>query len=243
MPSVVVDPARTRAFASVADFERWLGQNHDREPELWLKLHKKTSGLPSISYTEAVQVALCWGWIDGLRKAFDEQSFVQRFTPRRSKSVWSQINREHVARLVSEGRMQPSGRVHVEAAKADGRWQAAYAPSSTLVLPRDLISAIESDPKALNTFERLNKQNRYALGFRVNNLRTAAGRSRAIEKFVQMLARGETIHPNPERASASRAAAPATPAKKKQKTAREPTTPRARPAPPGKASKRSPGSA
>jgi uncharacterized protein YdeI (YjbR/CyaY-like superfamily) len=239
---MVVDPTRTHAFASAAELEHWLRQNHEREPELWLKLHKKTSGLPTVSPTEAVQVALCWGWIDGIRKSFDEQSFLQRFTPRRQKSIWSQINREHVARLISEGRMQPAGMAHIDAAKANGRWQAAYPPSSTLVLPADLLSAIEADSKALATFERLNKQNRFALAFRLNNLRTVAGRSRKIESFVQMLARGETIHPSPDRTGAS-GTAPATTRKKKKKALRasteKPTTSRARPSTTAKASKRS----
>jgi uncharacterized protein YdeI (YjbR/CyaY-like superfamily) len=232
MPSMVVDPQRTHAFVSAADFEGWLRRNHDREPELWLKLHKKTSGLPTVSQTEAVQVALCWGWIDGIRKSFDEHSFLQRFTPRRPKSIWSQINREHVARLVSEGRMQPCGMAHIDAAKADGRWQAAYAPSSTLVLPADLLAAIEAEPNALATFERLNKQNRYALAFRLNNLRTVAGRSRKIESFVQKLARGETFHPSPEPKSAARQGTPPSTARKKIPSQRgaKAASPRARPA-------------
>jgi uncharacterized protein YdeI (YjbR/CyaY-like superfamily) len=241
MPSMVVDPERTRAFASAAEFESWLRKHHEREPEIWLKLHKKGSGLPTVTQTEAVQVALCWGWIDGLRKSFDAQSFLQRFTPRRPKSIWSQINRDHVARLVSEGRMQPSGMAHIDAAKANGRWQAAYAPSSTLVLPADLLIAIEANPQALATFEQLNKQNRFALGFRLNNLRTVAGRSRKIESFVQMLARGEVIHASPEPKSVASKVAPRSTAKKKSPSQRGATsaTPRARPASAARASKRS----
>jgi uncharacterized protein YdeI (YjbR/CyaY-like superfamily) len=166
---------------------------------VWIKIHKKSSGLPSVSPEQALDVALCWGWIDGLRKGFDERSFLQRYTPRRRKSRWSQINREHVARLVAVGRMTPYGQRQIDAAKADGRWDAAYAPiraTTASTVPRDLRAAVEANPRAKRTFRTLNKQNLFALAFRTNAMKTAAGRARKIAALVAMLARGETIAPN-----------------------------------------------
>src|ERR1044071_1624354 len=177
MTPVIPDPKKIRSFKSQAAFERWLAANHARETELWLKFHKKASGLATVTYAEALDVALCWGWIDGLKKAFDEKSFLQRFTPRRSKSIWSQINRDHVARLTEAGRMTPHGQKHVDAAKADGRWAAAYAPIRSVTeagIPADLRAAIGTNPKARKTFRTLGRQNLFALAFRTNNMKTAA---------------------------------------------------------------------
>ena len=186
------------SFRTEAAFEAWLARNHARETELWLKIHKKDSGLPTVTWAQALDVALCWGWIDGIRKAFDERSFLQRFTPRRAKSVWSQINRDHVARLTKVGRMTPQGQRQVDAAKADGRWDAAYAPIRTATeatIPADLRASIEANPRARKTFRTLGRQNLFALAFRTNNMKTSAGRSRKIAALVAMLARGETIVP------------------------------------------------
>jgi uncharacterized protein YdeI (YjbR/CyaY-like superfamily) len=202
MPPVVPDPSRIRSFSTPAAFEKWLTRHHDREPELWLKIHKKASGLKSVTHAEALDVALCWGWIDGLRKSFDARSFLQRVTPRRPKSIWSQVNRERVARLIQVGRMTPHGQRQVDAAKADGRWDAAYAPirkASVTSMPADLRAAIEANPKARKTFRTLGRQNLFALAFRTNNMKTAAGRARKIRTLVEMLARGETIVPEPRR--------------------------------------------
>jgi uncharacterized protein YdeI (YjbR/CyaY-like superfamily) len=196
MAPVVPDPARIRDFPDQASFEDWLSRNHASETELWLKIHKKGSGRPTVTYAQALDVALCWGWIDGLKKTFDESSFLQRFTPRKSKSIWSQINRDHVARLIDAGRMTPHGLVHVEAAKTDGRWDKAYASASRMEVPEDLLAAIKAEPKALETFEKLNAQNRYALAFRTLGMKTEAGRAKKIAGFVEMLARGESIYPN-----------------------------------------------
>ncbi len=193
-----VDPKRTKTFRTQKAFETWLRANHARESELWLKIHKKDSGLPSVTADEAIDAALCWGWIDGLRKGFDEQSFLQRFTPRRPKSVWSQINRDRVARLIAAGRMTPHGQRQIDAAKADGRWDAAYAPirsTNESTIPDDLRSAIEANPRALKTFQSLNRMNLFALTFRTNNMKTPAGRARKIASLVAMLARGEVIVP------------------------------------------------
>jgi uncharacterized protein YdeI (YjbR/CyaY-like superfamily) len=195
---MIPDPAKIKGFRTAAAFEKWLTAKHDREVELWLRIFKKDSGVPTVTYAQAVEVALCWGWIDGIRKAFDETSFLQRFTPRRAKSVWSQINRDHVARLTAIGRMTSHGQQHVDSAKADGRWQAAYAPvrsASAATLPADLRAAIEANPRARETFRTLGRQNLFALAFRTNNMKTPAGRENKIESLVAMLARGETIVP------------------------------------------------
>ena len=201
-----VDPKRIKSFRNQKAFETWLRANHASESELWLKIHKKGSGLPSVTNDEAIDSALCWGWIDGLRKGFDEQSFLQRFTPRRPKSVWSQINRDRVARLIKAKRMTPHGQAQIDAAKADGRWDAAYAPirsSSKSTIPDDLRRAIEANARALKTFQSLNRMNLFALAFRTNNMKTHAGRAKKIGSLVAMLARGEVIVPQKAKKTAS----------------------------------------
>jgi uncharacterized protein YdeI (YjbR/CyaY-like superfamily) len=195
MAAVHVDPNRVHEFVDAASFERWLARHHAAEPEVWIKLHKVGSGLPSITAKEAIDVALCWGWIDAIRKGFDSKSFLQRYTPRGKRSVWSQINVDNVARLVVAGRMTPHGLAHVEAAKTDGRWARAYTTGNAFQIPDDLQAAIEAEPEALAMLLTLNAQNRFALAFRVHNLKTDAGRRRKIESFVAMLKRGETIYP------------------------------------------------
>ncbi|MBA3852992.1 MAG: hypothetical protein C0503_01175 [Gemmatimonas sp.] len=201
MPPVTVDPARVKPFPSAAAFERWISANHAKADELWLRIYKKASGVQTVSYAEALDIALCWGWIDGLKKSFDEASFIQRFTPRRPKSVWSQVNREHVERLIREQRMTPHGLKHVDAAKQDGRWDAAYAPiraASSDGIPDDLRAAIKANAKAERTFKTLNKMNLFALNYRTTAMRTPAGRAKKIADLVAMLARGETITPLPK---------------------------------------------
>ncbi len=202
MAPIIPNPARIRSFRTEAAFEKWLAANHDREPELWLKIHKKASGLPTVTAAEALDVALCWGWIDGLRKAFDASSFLQRYTPRTRKSIWSQINRDNVARLTAAGRMTPHGQRQVDLAKKDGRWAAAYAPirsATAATVPDDLRAAIEANPRAMKTFRTLGRVNLFALAFRTNSMKTPAGRARKIEALVAMLARGETIVPERDR--------------------------------------------
>lgn len=195
MAPVFVDPAKIREFVDADAFYRWLAENHDKADELWIKIHKVGSGLPSITAKEAIDVVLCWGWIDGIRKGFDDKSFLQRYTPRGRKSIWSRINVDNVARLIEEGRMTEHGLAHVAAAKADGRWERAYASVRDMSLPDDLLAAIEAEPKARAMLERLSSQNRFALAFRLHNMKTEAGRRKKIETFVAMLARGETIYP------------------------------------------------
>jgi uncharacterized protein YdeI (YjbR/CyaY-like superfamily) len=195
MASVVPDPRRVKSFENESAFEAWLSAHHDSAPEVWIKIHKMSSGLPSVTPAQALDVVLCWGRIDGLRKGFDE-SFLQRYAPRGRKSRWSQINREHVARLVAAGRMTPYGQRQIDAAKGDGRWDAAYAPiraTTVSTLPRGLRAAIEANPRAKRTFRTLNRQNLLALALRTNAMKTPAGRERKIAAPVAMLARGETI--------------------------------------------------
>ena len=195
MAPVVVDPAKVREFPDADSFYRWLAQNHAGETEIWIKIHKVGSGLPSISPLEAIDVVLCWGWIDAIRKGLDKTSYLQRYTPRSRKSIWSQINVDNVARLIEEGRMTEHGLREVDAAKADGRWARAYKGSKNLTIPEDLQSAIDAEPAARAMFDSLSSQNRFALVFRIHNLKTEAGRKKKIADFVAMLKRGETIYP------------------------------------------------
>lgn len=198
MAPIIPDPDKIKTFRTEAAFERWLRSNHARETEVWLRVYKKSSDVPSITPAQALDVVLCWGWIDGVRKSFDEESFLQRYTPRRGRSIWSQINREHVARLTAAGRMTPSGQKRVDAAKADGRWEAAYAPirsASMDTIPDDLRAAIEASPRARKIFRTLGRQNLFALAFRTNTMKTPAGRAKKIAALVAMLERGETIFP------------------------------------------------
>jgi uncharacterized protein YdeI (YjbR/CyaY-like superfamily) len=192
------DPKSIRSFADAKSLEAWLRKHHATAPELWLKVHKKGSGLKSVTCAEALDVMLCWGWIDGLRKGFDERSFLQRYTQRRAKSIWSQVNREHVARLIKARRMTPHGQKQIDAAKADGRWKAAYAPmrsASAETTPADLRAAIRANARANEKFLTLGRANLFALTFRTNNMKTPVGRARKIATLVAMLARGETIVP------------------------------------------------
>lgn len=194
MPPVYVDPAKVHEFKTPQAFYDWLSKHHDTETELWIRIFKKVTGLPTITQGEAIDVVLCWGWIDAIVKRLDDQSFVQRYTRRGPKSTWSQINRDNVARLVEEGRMTEHGLRHVEAAKKDGRWDAAYRVKGAEI-PADLQVAIDAEPAAKAMLAKLSSQNRFALILRVNSLKTEAGRTKAIARFVEMLKRGETIHP------------------------------------------------
>jgi uncharacterized protein YdeI (YjbR/CyaY-like superfamily) len=195
MPPILVDPAKVREFPDAASFYSWLRQNHDTQDELWIKIHKVNSGRPSITPKEAIDVVLCWGWIDAIRKSFDENSYLQRYTPRGRKSIWSQINVDNVARLIAEGRMTSHGLRHVDAAKADGRWSRAYKSGKQMQIPAALQTAIDAEPQAAATFATLNAQNRFALAFRLHNIKTETARNKKILAFVEMLKRGETIYP------------------------------------------------
>jgi uncharacterized protein YdeI (YjbR/CyaY-like superfamily) len=197
---VIPDPRKIKRFRTGAAFESWMRKNHARSDEVWLRIYKKDSGMASVTTAEALDVVLCWGWIDGIRKSVDERSYLQRYTPRRAKSIWSQVNREHITRLTKAGRMTPHGQRQVDAAKADGRWDAAYAPMRSALqdnFPEDLRKEIEASPRARKTFQSLGRQNRYALAFRTTNMKTPAGRAKKIAALVDMLERGE--RPYPER--------------------------------------------
>ena len=180
-------------FATAAEFEAWLAQNltHDG---IRLQLRKKSSTKPGMLYAEALDVALCWGWIDGQKGSLDDDYFFNGFSPRRARSPWSQINREHVERLINEGRMRPEGQAEIDRAKADGRWDAAYRQKDAEI-PADLQVALDANPAALAMFATLSSQNRFAILFRIGNVKRAETRAAKIATFVAMLERGETIYP------------------------------------------------
>jgi uncharacterized protein YdeI (YjbR/CyaY-like superfamily) len=183
------------AFESAEAFQAWLGENHAVSPGIWLKLRKKGPGIVALDYAQALDVALCYGWIDGQKAKFDDQWWLQRFTPRKPRSKWSKANRDKVAALIEQGRMHPSGQAEVDRAKADGRWEAAYDGAKTATVPDDLTEALTADPAAAEFFETLDRQNRYAILYRVQDAKKAETRARRIEKYVAMLAKGEKLYP------------------------------------------------
>ena len=181
--------------SDAAAWRRWLVEHHADEPGVWLVLHKKGGGVTTVTYEQALDDALCFGWIDGQVGRRDEGSYRQRFTPRTKRSPWSERNRDNIARLTAEGLMAPAGLAAVEAAQFDGRWDRAYARQSEAVVPQDLADAIAASPRAQGTFDTLNAINRYALIYRLGAVKRADTRARKIITFVEMLERGETIHP------------------------------------------------
>jgi len=181
-------------FDSAAAFEAWMEAEHDRAPGVWLKIAKKATGIATVTHAEALDVALCFGWIDGQRKGLDDSWFLQRFGPRRPRSTWSKINTEKVAALIAASRMRPAGLAQVEAARADGRWANAYDGQRTITVPPDLRAALDDNPRAAAFFATLRGQNRYAILYRVQDAKRPETRRRRIDRFVQMLARGETLH-------------------------------------------------
>ena len=184
----------TRSFATAAEFDAWLAAEHDRAPGLFLKIAKKSSGIPSVTAAEAVEVALCHGWIDGRSNRVDDVWFTVRYTPRRPKSVWSQKNVATVARLIADGRMRPAGLAVVEAAQADGRWDRAYAGAATITVPDDLAAALAAAPAAAESFAGLDATNRYAVLWRVHTASTPQTRAKRIATCVQTLAEGRRFH-------------------------------------------------
>ena len=181
-------------FSSQNKWEEWLSKNHDTSDGVWIKFFKKDSGLASFVYREALDEALCYGWIDGQANKFDEKSYLQKFTPRHKRSVWSQRNTEHVARLIKEGKMKLSGLAEIERAKADGRWDKAYAPPSETVIPDDFLKEINNNLKAKEFWEKLNKTNRYAMIWQVDGAKKEETRTRRINKFIEMLKKGEKLY-------------------------------------------------
>ena len=185
----------TLLFEDRKAWEQWLAKNHRTSPGLWLRFAKKDSGLRSVSYKEALESALCHGWIDGQKRSDTEQTWLQRFVPRGKRSIWSKINRETAKRLMEAGRMKPAGLAEVERAKQDGRWAAAYEGQKKASVPDDLQAALDTNAKAKAFFATLDSKNRYAVLFRVHTAKKPETRARRIEQFVAMLARHEKLHP------------------------------------------------
>ena len=181
-------------FPNAAEWRQWLVEHHGDTEGLWLRLYKKASGVDSVTYAEALDDALCFGWIDGQKKGYDDLSFLQKFTPRRARSLWSKRNIEHVARLTEAGRMMPPGQTEVERAQGDGRWDAAYETPSDMTVPDDFLTELARNPKADAFFKTLNKANRYAIAWRLATATSETTRKRRMEKMLVMLDAGETFH-------------------------------------------------
>jgi uncharacterized protein YdeI (YjbR/CyaY-like superfamily) len=181
-------------FASQSKWADWLAKQHDKSTGVWLKLAKKDSGIPSITHDEALEIALCYGWIDGQGKSFDDPYWLQKFTPRRPKSIWSKINVEKVERLIASGQMKPAGLKAIEAAKADGRWERAYDSQKNISVPEDFQTALNKNKKAKAFFATLNSVNRYAILFRIHNAKKEETRTKRIKLFIEMLEKNEKIY-------------------------------------------------
>ena len=190
----MADDLPTLLFATPPDLEAWLEENHQQPDGFWLKIAKKGSGEQSVTYAEALELALCFGWIDSQKRGHDEKFFLQRFTPRRPRGRWSRINRDKVEELIAAGTMRPAGLAEVEAAKADGRWEAAYEGASTAKVPEDLQRELDANGPAREFFAGLDSNNRYAIVYRLNDAKKPETRERRLRKFVAMLERGEKIH-------------------------------------------------
>lgn len=189
------DPAtRALSFRNRAELEGWLKKNHDGQTELWVRMFKKGSGTPSIDWKDSVLALLAWGWIDGQRRALDEVSFLQRFTPRRAKSTWSKINREHAERLMAEGRMHPPGLAQVKAAQSDGRWERAYAGSAEMEIPEDFLLALAKNARAKKCFATLDRRNLFTIYLRLTTAKRPETRQKRIAQMIAQLAAGEPFH-------------------------------------------------
>lgn len=184
-----------RAFPSQEDLDKWLKANHAKERELWVRIFKKDSGTPSVTWQDCVIVCLAWGWIDGAKRPLDDTSFLQRLTPRRPRSRWSKKNREHAERLIAEGRMQPAGLVHVEAARADGRWEQAYSGSAEMKLPDDFLRMLDAHPAAKAFFATLKRAQVYSIYYRLQTAKRIETRARRIEAILAALAEGRPPSP------------------------------------------------
>lgn len=180
--------------SSQADFRKWLELNGQTADGIWLRIYKKVSGTATVTYAEAVDEALCYGWIDGLKKSYDEVSYIQKFTPRRPKSLWSKRNIEHIERLTKAGLMTEAGLLEVEKAQADGRWAAAYDAYTDMKVPDFFLTELRKNPKAEAFFNELNKTNKYAIAWRLQTAKTEATRLRRAEKIIAMLEAGQKIH-------------------------------------------------
>ncbi|MCB0540622.1 MAG: YdeI/OmpD-associated family protein [Bacteroidetes bacterium] len=183
----------TLEFKTAKAFETWLEKNHNNSSGLWLKIFKKDSGVKTVTYAEALDVALCYGWIDGQKKSFDEQAWLQKFSPRTAKSIWSKVNVGHVERLIKEGKMRPAGLKAVESAKEDGRWEKAYDPPSKMTIPDDFLQELSKNKKAEEFFQGLNKTNLFSIGFRLQTTKKQETRDRRMKEIIEKLARGEKL--------------------------------------------------
>lgn len=192
--TVTIEETEVHVFTNAGDWHAWLKKNHARNSGVWLRIGKKNSGLVTLTYDEAVETALCHGWIDAIRKAYDGVSFVQRFTPRKARSIWSKINRERVLGLIKAGAMMPAGLVTVEVAKTNGEWDRAYSPGSTITEPKDLLAALRKSPRAKAFYKELSAQNRFAILHRLERSAKPETRAKRLAKFVEMLERGERLH-------------------------------------------------
>lgn len=181
-------------FASPSEFRQWLALHHEESDRIWLQISKKDSGQPSITYAEALDEALCFGWIDGQKQRHDESSWMQRFSRRRRQSGWSKVNTQHAERLIRAGRMEPAGQAEVDAAKGDGRWARAYDSPSAAEVPEDFLEILRRDGKTQAFFESLNKANRYAIAYRLQTAKKPETRQRRMDAILAMLARGEALH-------------------------------------------------
>ena len=182
-------------FASKTKWAEWLAKQYNKSAGLWLKLAKKDSGIPSVTYEEALDVALCYGWIDGQKKGFDDQYWLQKFTPRGPKSIWSKINTEKAEKLIASGEMKPAGLKAIEAAKKDGRWDAAYSSQKNITIPDDFQAALDQNKKAKAFFQTLKSAERYSFLFRIHNAKKSETRARRIQQFVEMLEKNEKFYP------------------------------------------------
>jgi len=183
------------AFSAAGEWERWLDRNHASPSGLWLKIGKTKSGIASVSYAEALEAALCYGWIDAQKRGYDESSWLQKFTPRKARSIWSKVNRQKAAELIAAGRMKPAGLEAVETAKKNGQWESAYDSPAAAAVPPDLEAELERRPEAKAFFAALSGTNRYSILHRLQTAKKPETRAKRLEKFVQMLENRETIYP------------------------------------------------
>lgn len=183
-----------QSFRTTHAWRSWLDKNQERSDGIWLRIYKKNSGVETVTYSEALDEALCYGWIDGQKKAYDAESFLQKFTPRRRKSMWSKRNREHVQRLIKEKRMTAAGKAEIDAAKKDGRWEQAYDASSTMTVPADFLKALKKDKKAYEFFKTLNKANIFAITWRLQTARKPETRAKRMESLLVMMKEGKKLH-------------------------------------------------
>ncbi len=198
MPKTSQPPAKAltiRSFSKPKEWSAWLAKHHAKSPGIWMKIAKKDSGIPTVYYPEALDTALCYGWIDGQKGKGGDLDWLQKFTPRAKRSIWSKINREKVLALIKSGKMKKPGLLEIERAKKDGRWEAAYDSMRSAVIPPDLKKALSQNPKAKAFYATLSSQNRYAILFRIHNVKRPETRARRIETFVKMLGKGGKIHP------------------------------------------------